>query len=325
MRLGILGTGMIVQELLPLLGEIGFDAVSILGTQRSRERTEELSARYQLEHCWYDYGDLLASDVDAVYIGLPNFLHFSHARRALEAGKDVIVEKPAVTTLAEFRELRRLAKEKGRILLEAVTVHYLPAYRALKEELSSVGPVRVVSMNYSQYSSRYDAFLEGETLPAFDPAKAGGALMDINVYNLHFTVGLFGKPEAVRYFATVQRGIDTSGMMVLDYGGFKAVCIGAKDCQAPVRSTIQGEKGCMVVPMPANQMRAYSLAPNRQEAVERAFPEEHRMLPEFRTFRRILAERDFETASAMLDIGETVAEILEEGRRQAGIVFPGDQ
>ncbi|MBQ9346211.1 MAG: Gfo/Idh/MocA family oxidoreductase, partial [Oscillibacter sp.] len=235
------------------------------------------------------------------------------------------VEKPAVTTLAEFRELRRLAEEKGRILLEAVTVHYLPAYRALKEELSCVGPVRVVSMNYSQYSSRYDAFLAGETLPAFDPAKAGGALMDINVYNLNFVVGLFGKPKAVHYFATVQRGIDTSGTMVLDYGGFKAVCIGAKDCQAPVRSTIQGERGCIVVPMPANQMRAYSLTPNRQEGRERAFPEEHRMLPEFRMFRRILAERDTETASAMLDISETVAEILEEGRKQAGIVFPGDK
>ena len=324
MKLGILGTGMIVQELLPLLGELGIGAASILGTERSRKRTEELAARYHLEHCWYEYDGLLASDVDTVYIGLPNTLHFSCAKAALEAGKDVIVEKPAVPTLAEFRELRRLAAEKNRILLEAVTVHYLPAYQALKEELSVLGQVRVVSMNYSQYSSRYDAFLAGQAQPAFDPEKGGGALMDLNVYNLHFTVGLFGKPKSVRYFATVQRGIDTSGMMVLDYGDFKAVCIGAKDCQAPVRSTIQGEKGCIVVPMPVNQMRAYSLVPNRQEGGTREFLPEHRMLPEFRAFRRILEDRDVQTASAMLDIGEMVAAVLEEGRKQEGIVFPGD-
>ena len=49
--------------------------------------------------------------------------------------------------------------------------------------------------------------------------------MDINIYNIHFVVGLFGKPEKVQYLANIERDIDTSGILVLDYGAFKAVCI----------------------------------------------------------------------------------------------------
>ena len=67
--------------------------------------------------------------------------------------------------------------------------------------------------------------------------------MDLNVYNIHAIVGLFGKPWEVKYEANMERGIDTSGVVTLDYGDFKAVAIGAKDCKAPVRCTIQGTNG----------------------------------------------------------------------------------
>ena len=60
--------------------------------------------------------------------------------------------------------------------------------------------------------------------------------------NIHLLVGLFGKPNRVEYLPNVERGVDTSGILVLDYGHFKAVAIGAKDCRkAEIRSTIQGD------------------------------------------------------------------------------------
>ena len=97
-----------------------------------------------------------------------------------------------------------------------------------------------MNINYSQYSSRYDAFKRGEIAPAFNPEMGGGALRDLNIYNIHLLVGLFGKPHRVEYLPNVERGVDTSGILVLDYGNFKAVAIGAKDCSAEIRSTIQG-------------------------------------------------------------------------------------
>lgn len=325
MKLAILGTGMIVQEALPIISGVGFESVSILGTERSGARTEQLAKQYGLARCYFDYDEILSSDADTVYIALPNNLHVPYARKALNAGKNVIVEKPAATNLAEFQELRRLAEEKGLILLEAMTVHYLPAYQSLKKELGAVGQVRMVSMNFNQYSSRYDKFLAGETPPVFDPSKAGGALMDINVYNLHFIVGLFGKPKAARYYANIQRGVDTSGAAVLDYGDFKAVCVAAKDSESPTPSAIQGEKGCVLIPMPANRITAYTVIPNHADGETREFPEVHRMSSEFQEFRRVIEEKDFQKASAMLDISETVTAILQEGIKQAGIVFPDSQ
>ena len=52
-------------------------------------------------------------------------------------------------------------------------------------------------------------------MPAFDPAFSGGALMDINIYNIHYVVGLFGKPKNIEYYPNIERGIDTSGVLII--------------------------------------------------------------------------------------------------------------
>lgn len=120
-------------------------------------------------------------------------------------------------------------------------------------------------MNYSQYSHRYDAFKEGKILLVFDPKKGGGALMDLNIYNIYFLVGLFGMPKSVKYVSNIQRGIDTSSMLILDYGDFKAVLIAAKDCTAPVTSLIEGEDGTIVVNGPANVMGSFDIYQGKKE------------------------------------------------------------
>lgn len=78
--------------------------------------------------------------------------------------------------------------------------------------------------------------------------------MDLNIYNIHFIVGLFGVPKSVEYLANIQRDVDTSGILLLDYGDFKVLSIAAKDSGAPVTSTIEGENETIVVNGPANVM-----------------------------------------------------------------------
>lgn len=325
MKLGISGTGQIVRDFLPAMHELGLEKVYILGTERSRANTEALVNDYRLDGCCFDYDELLASDIDTVYIALPNFLHYKFAKQALLADKHVIIEKPATVNHTEFCDLMETARAKGKFMFEAMTIHYTPAYISLREELPKLGAVRMVSMNYSQYSSRYDAFRNGEVLPAFDPKKAGGALMDINVYNIHFVVGLFGKPLDAKYYPNIQRGIDTSGVMVLDYGTFKAVCIGAKDCAASVTSSIQGEEACISINAPANQFRGYTLKPHKAPEEVRHFDRDtHRMLYEFREFMRIVEENDRASADEGLRVSEIVSELTETTRKQEEICF-GDE
>ena len=150
--------------------------------------------------------------------------------------------------------------------------------------------------------------------------------MDLNVYNIHFLAGLFGKQEAVSYHANVERGIDTSGILTMDYGSFQAVCIGAKDCQAPLVSTLQGDGGYIRMTAPVSRICEYELSDNHGNTETVSFEKErHRMYYEFIEFIRIIEQKDFQTAEKMLDISMTAAEILTEARKQAGIIFPADR
>lgn len=326
MKIGILGTGMIVKDLMRTIDQLNLDYAAILGTEVTRKETEEIAAVNHLQKCFFDYDEMLESEVDTIYVALPNFLHFQFAKKALEAGKHVILEKPGTANFGEFQELKKLAQQQDKILIEAMTTHYLPAFRKLKEDLVQLGNLKIVSVNYSQYSSRYDSFKAGEILPAFDPEKAGGALMDLNVYNLHFVVGLFGEPANVRYYANIEKNIDTSGIMILDYGMFKAVCIGAKDCKAPILSSLQGDGGNITITVPVNQMTAYTHSDNRGNSNEKQFEEgKHRMYYEFREFGRIIDEHDTKKAEEMLEISMAVSKIMQEGRKQEGIIFGNDR
>ena len=243
MKLGIVGSGKIVQEFLPwLAASRAFEVAALCSTPRSADKAAALCAQYDMPLHTTEYEQLLAA-VDTVYIALPNLLHTAYAKAALEAGRNVIVEKPLAPCASEAAALSALAHRKGCFLFEAMTTQYLENYRKLRQLLPRVGQVKLVQCNFSQYSSRYDAFCAGQVAPVFDPNQAGGALMDLAVYNISYLVGLFGEPQQVHYTANVERGIDTSGILTMDYRSFKAVSIAAKDCAAPPPDVIRGTRG----------------------------------------------------------------------------------
>lgn len=315
MKLAILGTGKIVEEVLPVLKEInGIELSAILSTPRSIEKAEKLAELYAISQASSDYDSILANpDVDTVYVALPNHLHYDYAKKALLAGKHVICEKPFTLTLAEFEDLAKIAEQKNRILLEAITNQYLGNFASIKANLAKLGDIKIVECNYSQYSSRYDAFKRGEMAPAFDPAKGGGALRDLNIYNIHLVVGLFGKPERVQYLANMERGVDTSGILIMDYGNFKAACIGAKDCSADIKSTIQGNKGSIAVLGPTNSMPELLLSLNGQSMTminENSL--NHRMHDEFVAFQAIIEHEDMTATKLALDHSHLVMEVLDQ-------------
>lgn len=320
MKIGILGTGMIVKSLMETIGKLNFSYTAVLGTKETEEETRTLCQDNGLDAYFLDYDELLDSDVDTVYVALPNHLHAAFAEKALLHDKHVIIEKPVTANAVQLKKLIKIAGEHKKMIFEAMNIHYLPAYGSIKENLAQAGTLKIVSLNYSQYSSRYDAFRQGQVLAAFDPKRAGGALMDLNVYNVHAVVGLFGKPEKVTYEANVEKDIDTSGILTLDYGNFKVSAIAAKDCKAPVRCTIQGTKGCFIIPKPVNQMDSYELLLNNGESREyKTEKVEHRLYYEFIEFQRMIDEQDWTKQKEMLQVSLTVAEILEEARKQNGI------
>lgn len=326
MKLGIIGSGMIVKELLSITDFLkNVELEAICGTVRSKEKVDGLKNEYGIKHAVYSYAELLNMDVNTVYIGLPNNLHFSFAKEALEAGKNVIIEKPFTSNYQEAVILSLLAREKRLFIFEAITNQYLPNYNKIKEFLPTLGNMKIIQCNYSQYSSRYDSFKEGKSLPAFDPEFSGGALMDLNIYNIHYIVGLFGKPKNVEYYPNIERGIDTSGILILDYETFKCTCIGAKDCKAPIANNIQGDKGCIYQNTPTNICMNFEVLMNDGTNFfvnENNY--EHRMVNEFLEFEDMIANNQLEKCYKRLEHSLTVCEVQTIARKKANIVFPAD-
>lgn len=328
MKLGIVGSGGIVREVLKALQEVEeVQVTAIFVRPHSKAKGDELAGQYNIPSVYTDYTEFLHhADMDFAYIGLINSAHFSYTRNALLAGKNVIVEKPFASNLKEVKLLAELAQGKKLFLFEAVSLLHMPNYAKLKELLPQIGRITMVQANYSQYSSRYDKYLAGEVLPAFDPALSGGSLYDINIYNLNLIIGLFGAPETVSYTASIGfNGIDTSGVALLQYKGFPAIAVGAKDSDSPSGCTIQGEKGWLRCDGVPGELNSVELCLRKQEPqLYRLNTYTHRLAHEFKDFADIFAAHDLAACEHYLNISLQVAAATEKARLSVGIHFPAD-
>ena len=327
MKLGIIGAGMIAQEVLTFINEIqGIDPVALAATPRSEDKLRALSEKYGIGEYYTDYEKLLQNpDVEVVYVALPNNLHYEVMDKALEANKDIICEKPFTANINQALKIFKKAESKEKIVLEAMSNRFIPNALKVKEEIKKLGKLKIVSFNYSQYSSRYDRFREGDIAPAFSLEYAGGALMDLNIYNIDYAVNLFGRPKDVRYFPNIEKSIDTSGICLLDYEDFKVVCIGAKDSSASLVNTIQGEDGTIEIPDALNNFGSYEIKKtggNYESHNENE--EKSRLYYEFVAFEEIIRKRDMEKVEALKENTLITAEVINQARIEAGIFFPAD-
>lgn len=321
MNIGIIGTGSIAHIMISEFQRTAiFSCYAVCSRQEQTGRA--LAQQFGIPKVYTHLEEMLADpELDIVYIATPNSLHFSQAKAVLLAGKHVLCEKPFVPTAAEADELIALAEQKHLLLFEAITTAYHPNYARIRQQLAQIGDVRVVTCTYCQYSSRYQALLDGKNPPVFDPAFCGGALMDINLYNIHFVTGLFGAPQAVHYYANRwPNGVDVSGILVLEYPGFVCQCIGAKDCAGQNGVQILGTEGSIRVEPGSNSCTHLEVCDRRD--VLFSFTEDG--LPwfyEVQQLAQLFASQDYHACHAALQQSRTVAAVLEAARRDAGLGF----
>jgi predicted dehydrogenase len=129
--------------------------------------------------------DAVLSDdgIDGVYIATPHAFHANAIRAALLAKKPVLCEKPLVTDAKKAEALVALAREQNTFLMEAVWTRFLPLYETIRQWLrdGEIGAIRSMQSSFC-FNAAFDA-----TSRLFDPAQAGGALLDIGIYNLTAT------------------------------------------------------------------------------------------------------------------------------------------
>ncbi len=321
MKLGVIGTGAITKSMLTqYCASPYFECMAICS--RKEETGRAMAEQFGIPKVYTSLEDMLSDgEIELVYVASPNSIHYGQAKASLLAGKHVICEKPFTPTLAQTDELIALAKEKHLLLFEAITTAHHPNYRRIRENLPRLGSIKSVIATFCQYSSRYPALLSGKASPVLDPAYCGGALMDINLYNIHFAVGLFGAPEDVRYFPNLHsNGVDTSGLLVLQYPGFVCSCIGAKDSSAANGTQIAGENGFLASGPSASNCQSYSLH------LRGAEPETVQLDPnpwyyEVNDIGRMIAEGDCAGCYAALETTRLVVDVLEKARRSGGLNY----
>lgn len=316
MNIGIIGTGKIVNEMIPVVQQInGITIQAICSRPQSLSKAERLAALFHIKEVYNDYDAMLhESDIDFVYVAVANHAHAAYARRALLAKKNVIIEKPICTSVAELEELMQLAFANNLYIFEAVTLLHMPHYQLIKDELlAQLGHIKLIACNYRQCSSRYDLYLNHQLTPAFDLACHGGALMDINVYNINIVVSLFDDPIRVEYHPNVgYNKIDTSGVAILTYPDFVATCIGAKDCDGHSFGAIQGDEGCIYVTGPVSTLSELELSKDGKQQTINIQPKKHRLAFEFSHFRDIYHSNQVDEMKHYLQISHQVMKVIDQ-------------
>lgn len=324
MKIGTIGTGFIVDTFLDgVKNNLGVEAIAMYS--RKEQSAMPLASKYDIDKIYTDLDAFLNDkEIEFVYVASPNSLHYQQTLQALQAGKHVICEKPFTSTIEELKHLIQEAKARNLFLFEAITNIHLPNYKKMKDYIKQIGQIRIVQCNYSQYSSRYDALLAGNVTNVFNPAFSGGALVDINIYNIHFVMNAFGVPKQVKYFANKhENGIDTSGIAILQYDNFICECVGAKDTRSTNIAQIQGEKGYIVVDG-ANGCRHVDVYIGDQHESYTLQNIDNSLYYEIGDFRDCYVNHDFTTCYKWLEYSLEVMKVLVALRKDANIVFEKD-
>ena len=217
---------------------------------RTLEKAEAFKEKYGFQRAYGSYMELLEDpEIEAVYIALPNTLHYEWTIQALKHGKHVLCEKPLAPTGQQAREMFQTAKENNVLLMEAFAYQHSPYIKEICElvQKGAIGAIRYVeaALITSDYD-RSNIRMRKET--------CGGSTYDVGVYALSFVQRMLGrKPEKLHAVSSIsQEGIDMYTSAIMEYGdGLKAhidcgMVLATEKNQALDRFQIHGTEGCII-------------------------------------------------------------------------------
>ena len=160
------------------------------------ERSKKLISKTYVGVKSFDTYEALLADtsIDLVVVNTPNYTHFDFAKKALLAGKHVIVEKPFTTTVKEGEELIALAKKQKKKISVYQNRRYDSDYKTVKKIIEEgwLGKVVEAEIHYDRFKEQLSPKIHKET-----PGPGTGALYDLGSHLIDQALQLFGKPEAI--------------------------------------------------------------------------------------------------------------------------------
>ena len=323
-RFGIIGTNFVsdwMAEAIQMTEGVELSAVYSRGSKTGNV----FASHHHIPYVYTDFEAFIHSDkIDAVYVASPNVAHCGQAVEAMNAGKHVLCEKAIATNSKEFLQMKAAAEKNNVILMEAMRPVHDISCQIVLEQMKQIGTIRRACIEYCQYSSRYDKFKEGVILHAFDPEYSNAAIMDIGVYCVHYCARLFGMPDKIHAESTfLHNGMEGCGILLLNYGQMQVEIVYSKITQSALPSIIHGEDASVTIDClskPTKVMKIYR--DGRQEDLGYV-PVTNNMVHEVADFRDIIAAGRWD--HEYLKYSEITMAVMDEARRQTGIVFPVEQ
>jgi predicted dehydrogenase len=323
LRRGVIGTGWIAERFVDALQSQTRQRVVAVGS-RTDAAAAAFAGRFGIPRAHGSYEALVGEpEVDVVYVATPHPSHLPHGLLALDAGKHLLIEKPLALNAREARELQARAAELDLYCAEAMWTLFTPKFDVIRQVLDAgmLGQVRTVIVDFGEWFADDHRIMR--------PELAGGPLLDLGTYPLSLAHWVLGAPAEI-----IARGIpapsgvngQASVLMVHD-GDAHSVITTSIFSNTPTGATIAGTEGTITIPGIYYRPGGFSVAAGDHETAltyeEPPAGYAYLAYEAAETSRRIVAGERTTPYRPMTDTVSTM-EIIDEVRRQIGIVFPGE-
>lgn len=243
-NIGILGTGWIADKMATTLAGMT-TARAYAVASRTLDKAEKFAAQFSIPKAYGNY-EALADDpeVDLIYIATPHSHHFENTKMCLLKNKPVLCEKAFTVNTPQAEELIRIANERKVFLAEAIWTRYQPMRQMITDVINSgvIGKLQMLSANLCYPNIALQRM--------YDPALAGGALLDLGVYVLNFADMFFGddiktmSSHCIKY----PTGVDIQESITIEYNdGRIAVLWSSQLAKSDRQGIISGTDGFVIV------------------------------------------------------------------------------
>jgi D-xylose 1-dehydrogenase (NADP+, D-xylono-1,5-lactone-forming) len=248
-RWGVLGCARVFERRMALGFALATNAHLVAIASRSAEKAKITAEKHRIEKFYGGYEELLAdSDIDAIFIPLPNSEHFVWAKKALIAGKHVLCDKPLTMTYADAIELSALAKAHNLRLMEGFMYRHHPQHAIVHQAITDG---RIGTLQHFRGVFSYVALPDPSNI-RWQREMGGGVLLDVGVYPVNAARWFFGE-EPLAVYATggekdSKDSVDTQMSALLEFSGGRTAAIQASFHQSFCSQyELMGSLGILVV------------------------------------------------------------------------------
>jgi predicted dehydrogenase len=320
---GIIGAGWIAGQFaedLALLPNAELGAIA----SRSPERAGEFAEKHRIPKAYGSWEEMAGDDsIDIVYVATYHPFHFENTLACLEQGKAVLCEKPFTMNRGELEILADTARSGKVFLMEAIWTRFLPSTMKVMEIMSN-GELGDLQSVYADFGFRLE-FDPGHRL--YDPAKGGGALLDIGIYPVFISLLTAGRPDRIQAHARfAATGTDHSCSMIFEQAGNVVSSLNCTlTAESPVEANLLFEKGRIRMDPWFLTPGPVTLFSGEGEPEHIEFPEPgHGYHYEASEVMRCMDQGLTESPLLPLDFSLELMETLDRVRKICGIHYPQD-